>query len=63
VEFAEWLPGKHWAINILLYIKKIFHLEVMFKLQDSPDMALNKEAHKYYNENFTEFMKEVKKCV
>jgi hypothetical protein len=35
----------------------------MFKLSETPDLILNKDAHKNYNENFTEFMKESKKCV
>ena len=35
VEFNEWIPGKHWAINVLLYIKKMFHLEPMFKLTEN----------------------------
>lgn len=63
VEFNEWVPGKHWAINVLLYVKKLFHLETMFKLNEHQDAISNKDAHKLYNENFGEFMAEVKKSI
>jgi hypothetical protein len=35
LEFKDWQAGKHWFINVLLYIKKIFHFEPMFNLPDS----------------------------
>ena len=41
LEFGEWVPGKHWAINVLLFIKKLFHMEYMFKLVESPDAVMN----------------------
>jgi len=31
-DFPEWKPGKHWAIHILLSIKKMIHLEPYYKL-------------------------------
>ena len=34
VEFKDWQAGKHWFINVLLYVKKLFHLESMFNLTD-----------------------------
>ena len=32
-EFKTWVFGKCWVINILLFIKKIFHLEDCFNLK------------------------------
>ncbi|CDW74960.1 UNKNOWN [Stylonychia lemnae] len=62
-EFKEWIPGKHWVINILLYIKKLFHLEQMFSLQDQDVLPSNKEAYANYQNNFQEFINQSKACV
>jgi hypothetical protein len=49
-EFPEWKPGKHWAINVLLSIKKLLHLEEYYSLpRDSGEKAvLNKPAQTQY---------------
>jgi len=60
----EWIPGKHWAINVLLYIKKMFHLEQMFSLNDHEDVIpLNKEAYADFLNKFPEFVQKAKTCV
>eukprot|EP00347_Sterkiella_histriomuscorum_P005185 403357569 len=63
VEFKEWTPGKHWMINILMYIKKLFHLEQMFNLQDTDVLPSNKDAFNNFNHNFKEFVEKSKECV
>lgn len=50
-------------INVLLYVKKLFHLECMFSLQDKLDNVMNKEAHSLYTEKFNEYEKQCKICV
>lgn len=63
-DFKNWTAGKHWAINLLLYIKKLFHLEQMFSLHDNEEVVpLNKEAYADYLHHFPDFVQKCKLCV
>ena len=74
-EFPEWLPGKHWAVNVLLSIKKMLHLQPYYLVRDdkkgdlsnssprqqiSPTMVFNKEAHQTFQDQFEEVF--VERC-
>ena len=61
VEFKEWIPGKHWAVNILLYIKKLFHVESMFNLTHVEPLC--KEALESYRNSFSDFLRMCKLSV
>jgi len=50
-EFKEWVFGKNWVINILLFVKKMFHLQDFFNLHTRED-AWNKQAFDLYLNNF-----------
>lgn len=50
-DFPEWLPGKHWAVNVLFSLKKLLHLEPYFACQD-PKFVFNQKAQKDFSENF-----------
>lgn len=41
-DFGEWNFGKNWLIQVLLYLKKIFHLEKYFSLEGDREMASDK---------------------
>ena len=63
-EFPEWQPGKHWAIQILLMVKKLVNLEPYFKLQNKENLVWNKEAHEGFLNRFeTEFIEKCQVCV
>ena len=51
-EFSEWAVGKDWVIQVLLYMKKIFHLEVYYSLENEVDNAWNPEAFNLYHSKF-----------
>lgn len=76
--FADgaWLPGKHWAINVLMFLKKIFHLKEYLEPKQDGAIDLNSEvqpareerwankvARDLYKLDFASFMREVKTCV
>jgi hypothetical protein len=50
-EFKDWQAGKHWFVNVLLYIKKMFHLESLFNLTDVEPFDRN--ALQMYKNDFT----------
>lgn len=50
-------------MNVLLYIKKLFHLESMYSLKDKEMEPSNKEALSQYKDNFMDFVKVAKDCV
>ena len=62
LEFKEWQAGKHWLINVLLYIKKLFHLETMYNLASETD-AYDRNALQTYKNDFTQYIQICKKCV
>ena len=70
-DFPEWQPGKHWAIQILMSIKKMLHLEPYFKLgpaqeggEDRENLAWNREALRDFKEKFEKvFVENCKECV
>jgi len=63
-DFINWQPGKHWAITILLSIKKMIHLEPYYKLQGKEGLAWNKEAHDSFVNRFEHsFIDRVSQCV
>jgi len=63
-DFVNWQPGKHWAITILLSIKKMVHLEQYYRLQGKESLAWNKEALDCYINRFEEtFIERVGQCV
>ena len=53
-DFPEWKPGHHWAVHILLSIKKMLHLEPYFKLENKEHLVWNKEAHEAFCNRFEE---------
>jgi hypothetical protein len=55
LEFKEWQAGKHWLINVLLYIKKLFHLETMYNLASETD-AYDRNALQTYKNDFTQYI-------
>jgi len=68
-EFKNWQPGHQWVVNVLLYVKKLFHLEEFFSLHCLGDEAtvkslcMNKEAHETYNSDFKLFLQKTNECV
>lgn len=63
-DFPEWKPGHHWAIHILLSIKKMLHLEPFFKLENKEHLVWNKEAHDAFCNRFEEeFVERCNQCV
>jgi len=62
LEFKPWVPGKHWVINVMMYIKKLFHLQAFFK-PDPAQGVYNKEAADKFENDFGAFHAEVKACV
>ena len=50
--FNEWKSGQNWAIQVLLFVKKIFHLEKFFSLENQADQAWNRQAFDLYNSQF-----------
>ena len=61
-DFGEWKHGKHWLIQVLLYLKKIFHLEKYYSLDGAADMALNRQALSLYRDNFEGFVDRCIEC-
>ena len=51
-EFNEWAIGKDWIIQVLLYVKKIFHLQDYYGLGNDIEHAWNREAFNLYHNNF-----------
>jgi len=47
-DFGEWNFGKNWLIQVLLYLKKIFHLEKYFSLDSQRENAQDKKAFDLY---------------
>ena len=39
-EFGDWQFSKNWLIQVLLYVKKIFHLEQFFSLDGHPEIQI-----------------------
>jgi hypothetical protein len=63
-DFPLWQPGKHWAIQLLLSIKKMIHLEPYYKLEGKENLAWNKEAHIAFVQNFADgFVDKCASCV
>ena len=63
-EFKEWVAGKHWVINVLMYIKKLFHVEAMYNLgPDSGVESYNKDALNMYQKDFSKYVRLCKQCV
>ena len=63
-EFEKWLPGKHWAIQLLLSVKKMIHLEPYYKLEGKENLIWNKEAHLSFMNNFADgFVDQCAQCV
>lgn len=62
-EFVGWQFSKNWLIQVLVYIKKIFHLEKYYSLDAQRDQALNKKAFDLYNNNFEAFVDRCIECV
>ena len=52
-DFPCWTAGTHWFINVLLYMKKVFHLYEYF---DCPDFTLNKPAASLFKDDFRQFV-------
>ena len=59
-DFGDWQFSKNWLIQVLLYVKKIFHLEQFFSLESHMEFVANREAHRQYTEDFEAF---VDKCI
>ena len=59
-DFGGWAFSKNWLIQVLLFVKKIFHLEKYYSLDGQREHALNVEAFHLYNTNFENF---VDKCI
>ena len=55
-EFNEWKVGANWIIQVLLYIKKIFHIEEYYSLGGEKENAWNLEALNLYTNNFQRFV-------
>lgn len=62
-EFSEWAVGKDWVIQVLLYMKKIFHLEMYYSLENEIDNAWNPEAFNLYHSKFQVFVDRCLDCV
>lgn len=59
-----WQPGKHWAITVLLSIKKMLHLEPYYTLDGKTQMAFNKDALSSFTTSFEDdFVEKCKACV
>lgn len=59
-----WQPGKHWAISLLMSIKKMLHLLPYFKLEGKSQLAYNKDALNSFNNQFEDdFVDKCKECV
>ena len=64
VEFKEWVTGKHWVINVLMYIKKLFHVETMFNIAPEQGVEVsNKDMLTMYQKDFSQYIKLCKQCV
>ena len=61
-EFKEWIFGKCWVINVLLFIKKIFHLEDCYNLKSHQE-SNNRQALELYIHNFPLFVNKCQECV
>ena len=48
---------------MLLYIKKIFHLEIYYSLENEIDNAWNTNAFNLYHRNFQQFVDKCLDCV
>jgi len=48
---------------VLLYIKKIFHLEKYYSLEGAREQAYNKKAFDLYTSNFEAFVDRCIECV
>lgn len=62
-EFNEWKVGENWIIQVLLYIKKIFHIEEYYSLGGESENAWNREALNLYTNNFQRFVDRCTDCV
>jgi hypothetical protein len=61
---SGWQPGKHWAISLLMSIKKMIHLAPYYKLDGKSQLAYNKEALNSFNNQFEDdFVEKCKACV
>jgi len=38
---VNWQPGQHWAIHILMFLKKLFHLKEFLEPRQSQEIDLN----------------------
>ena len=61
-EFKSWTFGKSWVINVLLFIKKMFHLEDCYNLRSGSN-AYNQRALDLYVSNFAFFVAKCQDCV
>ena len=62
-DFGDWEFSKNWLIQVLLFIKKIFHLEKFYSLDGQRDQASNKKAFDLYTNNFEAFVDRCIECV
>lgn len=62
-DFGEWNFGKNWLIQVLLYLKKIFHLEKYYSLDNQREHAQDPKAFDLYTSNFPAFVDKCIECV
>eukprot|EP00826_Nyctotherus_ovalis_P019180 TRINITY_DN15867_c0_g1_i2.p1 TRINITY_DN15867_c0_g1~~TRINITY_DN15867_c0_g1_i2.p1 ORF type:complete len:154 (-),score=24.81 TRINITY_DN15867_c0_g1_i2:141-602(-) len=55
----QWVPGQHFTVALLNYLKKLFMIPGYYRNEDS----YNPEAARSYTYTLPEFTKEVAKCV
>ncbi|CAM9215588.1 unnamed protein product [Choristocarpus tenellus] len=56
--FTEWVPTKHYMVNALTYLKKVFYMKDF-----AFDNPANPEAQKLFQENKRGFLERVDACV
>ena len=61
IDFKDWQPGKNWAVNVLLAIKKLVHLEPYYKAENV--QIYNKDAHVKFMEDFPGYVEFVKESI
>ena len=59
-DFGDWQFSKNWLIQVLLFIKKIFHLEQYYSLEGHGEFVVNHEAMRLFKNDFEAF---VDKCI
>mmetsp|Transcript_27760 Transcript_27760/g.42049 ORF Transcript_27760/g.42049 Transcript_27760/m.42049 type:complete len:270 (-) Transcript_27760:3-812(-) len=50
LDFPKWEAGKHWAINVLLSVKKAIHLEPYYSAAEN--LCFNRQARADFCDNF-----------